>query len=705
MGAGRVAVVVAAGVGDQPRGDAAERIANGLRMEAGFEEPVQYAEWYEVPGVAIQPVDRFETGHGDTEVDVYEFWWADLSRFPAASRSFLAAFVGLVLALPSFGRTALRRTKEIGYDVRPLEGRSAGDVDYHVLGLLAWVVAVPVVVVSALLLVTVATLSVAVTVSEATISGAIAVGIAGVGATAVAMLVLRRYQAESGRRGVILLWWPALAAATALCCYRIAERGTARRGIELALADTVTALVAYPMRILWLAVLGLAAAMALVLSAKLATARIRDRDHVKPIVGKTVTAILTVGFGPFGFAALMAILSAAVGGIAQKVGPTVHWVGAKVDRTPWCLDSPDAWKLTHCPNLSAWQFGTLTLGNAIFALACAFVVVLVVLVLFVLVLAVGEAVHRIQARDCERNERKARVQAARITLALDAVGGLPGAVVLLVAALAGAYVAAAAWLPWWLPFDVKSHVGFETTVATASSVNSGWAPTVAAIVGATVSGLLIAARFAGITPQQLKADSAASNLLRLILDKPYDIATFLRDPVGSVERDGRHLVHLDEMPRQKILDRYRALLAFIVKRGYDHIVFAAHSQGTVLTVTLLHEPVTSLPPVSLVTFGCPLRQLYSERFPSQYAWVLEPDTVRDFVQPVRETWINLGTAGDPVGRTVFGPVPSAWPGETTDDRSRKPYLQDLALGAGGHSSYWASPQLYRTLGTLIDPLV
>ena len=104
MGVGRVAVVVAAGVGDNPRGDAAERIANGLRLYEGFDEPVQHAEWYEVPDVAIQPVDRFETGHDGTQVDIYEFWWADLSRFPAAARSFLAAFFGLFLALPSFVR-------------------------------------------------------------------------------------------------------------------------------------------------------------------------------------------------------------------------------------------------------------------------------------------------------------------------------------------------------------------------------------------------------------------------------------------------------------------------------------------------------------------------------------------------------------------------------------------------------------------------
>jgi hypothetical protein len=163
VGAGRVAVVVAAGVGDKPRGDASERIANGLSVYEGYDEPVQHAEWYRGPDEALQPIDRFETGHDGTRVDIYEFWWADLSRFPAAARSFLAAFFGLFLALPSFGRTALRDAKEVGFGTQTAyEGSWKAHVDFHVLGFLSWVVAVPVVVLSAQLLVTVAALSIAI---------------------------------------------------------------------------------------------------------------------------------------------------------------------------------------------------------------------------------------------------------------------------------------------------------------------------------------------------------------------------------------------------------------------------------------------------------------------------------------------------------------------------------------------------------------
>ena len=73
----------------------------------------------------------------------------------------------------------------------------------------------------------------------------------------------------------------------------------------------------------------------------------------------------------------------------------------------------------------------------------------------------------------------------------------------------------------------------------------------------------------------------------MILDKPYDIATFLREPMGT---ERHRLMEMEEMPRKKMLRRYRALLDHLAARGYDRVVFAAHSQGTVLTVTLHEAP-------------------------------------------------------------------------------------------------------------------
>jgi hypothetical protein len=706
VGVGRVAVVVAAGVGDKPRGDAAERIANGLRLYEGYDEPVQHAEWYEVPDVAIQPVDRFETGHNGAHVDIYEFWWADLSRFPAASRSFLAAFFGLFLALPSFGRTALRRTKEIGLEPQTLpegEGTRLSDADYHLLGFLSWIVAVPVVVLSAQVLMTVAALAIAIALPESAISGVIAVGLFGIGTSVVGLLLLHRYRVMSGRRGAFVLGLVALAGATAVCVARLVVRGVGGKSIELALADTVTVLFAYPMRILWLSVLAFVVVVAFVLGVKCCRRNSRDREGA---VKRTITAGLTVSLGPVGFAVLMAILSAAVGGLAQHVGPTVIWGLKDASQTPLCLASPDSWTLVRCPTITAWNFGTLILGDSIFALACAFVVILGVLALYLVTLLVGEIVRRVHPSPNvgpPASDPAASRQAARLSFALGAIGGLPAAIVLLLAAFAASYAAAAAWLPFFpLPDDIKNHVGLiKQTALGTPTVQAGWSPVIAGVLGVLVSGLLLAARAMGMSPQQLASDSPASNFLRLILDKPYDIATFLRDPMGSKDRK---LISLAEMPRQKMLGRYRALLVFLRARGYDRVVFAAHSQGSVLTATLLHEDELPLPPlVSLLTFGCPLRQLYSERFPSQYAWVNKPKRVRRFVPHVTEQWINVGTAGDPVGRTVFDPVPDPWD-ENTPPKvlPGKPRLEDVLLGKGGHSSYWTVPKLYERLAALIE---
>jgi hypothetical protein len=396
VGAGRVAVVVAAGVGDKPRGDAAERIANGLSVFAGYDEPVQHAEWYRGPDDALQPVDRFATARAGTQVDIFEFWWADLSRFPAAARSFLAAFFALFLALPSMGRTALRDAREIGFGLQTAyEGSWKSHLDFHVLGFLSWVVAVPVVVLSGQLLLTVATLAIAIALPEQAISGALAVGLFGIGLTVFCLRLLRKYQRDSGRRGAFVLGLVALAGATALCIERLVERGVDDKNIELSLADTVSALVAYPLRILWLAVLALAAVVVVMLAFKLAVAGgAPGRRSVA--VKRTITAVLAVSLGPLGLAVLMAILSAALGAVAQKIGPTVMW-GPATTGTPWCIQAPDSWTLAYCPRLSAWEFGTLTLGNAIFALACAFVVFLVVVVVYAAVLAWGVIARRLHA--------------------------------------------------------------------------------------------------------------------------------------------------------------------------------------------------------------------------------------------------------------------------------------------------------------------
>ena len=75
---------------------------------------------------------------------------------------------------------------------------------------------------------------------------------------------------------------------------------------------------------------------------------------------------------------------------------------------------------------------------------------------------------------------------------------------------------------------------------------------------------------------------------------------------------------------------------------------------------------------------------------------------RAFVPPVNETWINVGTAGDLIGRTVFAAVPEPWIEGDSATVPGTPFLEDLRLGAGGHSSYWTIPTLYARLAELIE---
>jgi hypothetical protein len=682
----RVAVVVVAGVGDNPRTDAAERVANGLTLWADFDPPEEHSEWYKVSD-GIQPVQRFATkGPGGTYADLYEFWWADLSRFPAALRSFLAAFVGLFLAFPSIGRTALRDSDRVTEEPQPDPARSvslARRLDFHLLGVLAWLVSVPVVVLSATLLMSVGAVVVATALPDAnSVTGAIALGLYGGVLAFVGLGLLRHYEKESGRSPAFGLGILSLLAAVGICTWRLFERGIHGASVELALADTVTEFVAYPLRILWLGILAVALATAALLAVRLILAGEGGQRRAR-----TVSAVITLGFGPLGIATLMAIFSAAVGAAGEKVGKAVTWTGPS--GTPLCLAQPDDWDPQSCSGpLTAWDFGSRLLADAIYSLAWA------IAVAFGAVLVLGLAALCTAFIRTSTGNRADR-QAGRLTHMLGVLESSWTCALLLLAAAAATYAAGAAWLPF-LPFIHPGEHG------------STWGPTVAAVLGGAVTTLLLAGRLLGLSPSNLGANSLASGALRALLDKPYDIATFLREPLGS-PKFGAGAGAGAPMPRKRMLERYRALMTYVERRGYERIVFVAHSQGTILTTTLLAEDVLLRGEVSLMTFGCPLRQLYLKRFPSQYGWVerlRDRATRNDFVRQVDGEWVNVAAAGDPVGRTVFRDPPEPWSSEGSRLAlpEGSPKLLELLLGEGGHSSYWTAPDLYTELGRLIEPV-
>jgi hypothetical protein len=677
----RVAVVVVAGVGDQPRNDAARRVASGLVVCADFEPPEEHSEWFVASG-DIQPVQRLSTtSPRGTHVDLYEFWWGDLSRFPAALRSFLAAFVGLFLAFPAIGRTALRDDDRITRERQtPPGGMLRRRLDYRLVGLLAWLVAVPVLVVSATVLLAAAGLVVTVALpNPGSLAGRVALGLCALVATVVGLAAARRYGRKSGRQGVLLFAVLALLATAAIYAWRLVERGTDAGSIELAGADTVAVLVAYAVRGVWLAVFAVAFVTTIVLLIRFLAAR-QARDERR---GRTVSAVITLGFGPLGIATLIAIFSAAIGAAGDKIGNGAAWSAA--GGTPLCLSQPDDWTLSDCSGaVSPWDFGARLLAYTIYSLGCAAAVALVTLAVLATVALLRRAFFRTGTRDGPEP------QAGRLTRVLGVLESPWTCVLLLLASLAASYAAAAAWLPF-LPFF---HPGEQQSLR---------APTLAAILGWLVTVLLIAGRAIGLSPTNLAEDGRVPGALRAILDKPYDISTFLREPLGTKK-------HVDEiaaqMPRRKMLDRYEALMAYLGRRPYERVVFAAHSQGTVLTTTLLAEDRARLPrEVSLLTFGCPLRQLYLRRFPAQYGWVerlADPACRREFVKRVNREWVNVAAAGDPIGRTVFQAPPEPWATPTAPLPAGSPELAELLLGRGGHSSYWAAPDLYKELERLIE---
>jgi hypothetical protein len=380
----------------------------------------------------------------------------------------------------------------------------------------------------------------------------------------------------------------------------------------------------------------------------------------------------------------MAIFSAAVGAAGQKVGKAAIWTGQS--GTPLCLSQPDDWDLKNCQGpLTAWDFGSHLLADAIYSLAWATAIAFGALLVLGLVAFCKAFLRRSAGNRADR-------QAGRLTRMLEVLESPWTCAFLLLAAAGATYVAAAAWLPF-LPFIHPGEQG------------STWGPTVAAVLGGAVTTLLVAGRLMGLSPSNLGTDNLVSGALRAVLDKPYDIATFLREPLGSRTFGAGAGA---PMPRKRMLERYRALIAYVERRGYERVVFVAHSQGTILTTTLLAEDVPLRGEVSLMTFGCPLRQLYLKRFPSQYAWVgrlREQATRRDFVKHVNREWVNVAAAGDPVGRTVFRAPPEPWSSEGSRLTlpAGSPTILELLLGDGGHSSYWTAPDLYKELRRLIEP--
>jgi hypothetical protein len=199
--------------------------------------------------------------------------------------------------------------------------------------------------------------------------------------------------------------------------------------------------------------------------------------------------------------------------------------------------------------------------------------------------------------------------------------------------------------------------------------------------------------------------------LRVAIDAVLDIDNYFGDPPNR------------QPPRARIFSRFASLLAYLRDGGYKRIVIVSHSQGTVISAELLRylhvqrrlPGIVGTIPVSLVTVGSPLRDLYAERFPLLYGWMGSNEAGFATAGPAAADlgateWVNACRSGDYVGRFIWTP-----PGDAArfhiaavgaDGRveaQRAGDRTEFCLGAGGHTHYFSNDAVALTVE--IDRLI
>jgi hypothetical protein len=184
--------------------------------------------------------------------------------------------------------------------------------------------------------------------------------------------------------------------------------------------------------------------------------------------------------------------------------------------------------------------------------------------------------------------------------------------------------------------------------------------------------------------------------LRVAIDAVLDIDNYFADPPSR------------QPPRGRIFSRYASLLSHLRDAGYARIVIVAHSQGSVISADLLRylhaqgrlEALVGAVPLALVTVGSPLRDLYAERFPLLYRWMGTRERGFAAAGPAPADlglaeWVNACRSGDYVGRFIwtrsddparFGVAAVGPDGRVQAERAGS--RTEFCLGAGAHTHYF-----------------
>ncbi len=303
-------------------------------------------------------------------------------------------------------------------------------------------------------------------------------------------------------------------------------------------------------------------------------------------------------------------------------------------------------------------------------------------------------------------------------------------------------------LSWWKPSKPALIGRWLTTGYRAIEQQLHWWSWAATLVMTTGAALLVASQLtrAGLeAPADLPdlskwLQGGSTHLLRhIVLTVAGGAAGFLaigriawkrvqalRTPLDAALDVDVHFREFprDAIPRVRIIERYIALLEYLLEHGYRRIVIIAHSQGSVITADLLRylhnrrklfaspedygndrlvwlsRQLVENAGVDLLTVGCPLRQLYATRFPSLYRWVIEPHS-DGIIGPKPEAlglrrWFNLWGSADYVGRWLWSQGEVSEPSTLSVDggaydlggKLSRDNWRDECISANAHTHYF-----------------
>lgn len=190
--------------------------------------------------------------------------------------------------------------------------------------------------------------------------------------------------------------------------------------------------------------------------------------------------------------------------------------------------------------------------------------------------------------------------------------------------------------------------------------------------------------------------------LRVAIDAVLDIDNYFADPPNR------------RPPRARIFSRFASLLGYLRAAGYARVVIVSHSQGTVISADLLRHlhaqgrlrGLVGTMRLSLVTVGSPLRDLYAERFPLLYRWMGTREPVFARAGPAAADlgaaeWVNACRSGDYVGRFIWTPSTdpalagprfgvAAVGADGRVEAQRAGDRSEFCLGAGAHTHYFSN---------------